>query len=510
MSSMACAAAPDDSRDASREAMLDADVCYRALVAKDRRFDGLFFVGISTTGIYCRSVCPAKKPRTSSCSFYPSAAAAEQAGFRPCRRCKPEHAPATPIQGEGSALATGIVARIQEGDLNDGRHIGDLAAAFELSERQLRRLVRKETGVSPVALAQTARLLLARRLLSETDLAITRVAFDSGFSSLRRFNELFAKEYGVSPRELRRPRSSSVRNAEIVLRLDYRPPFAWQAIAEFLAARAIPNVERVDTRSYERTVAMGSATGRIRIQLDDDSPGIRVRVSQTLSRHLQPILARIRHLFDLNAAPDLVDEFLGSDAHLANAVRQTRGLRVPGAFDGFELAWRALLDQHAAGKSARLAGRFAERFGKHVDPAAGPSLLTPTSAEVARQSVNSIASIGVPIACAESILAMARLQWRHPELFVAGASPVIARGHLASLPGIETWTIELILMRALHFPDAFPGVDRASRRAAMRMEIRDLDAAAARWRPWRAYAFMHLWRSANAGGRLSRDPAIAV
>ncbi len=477
--------------------MLDASVCYRALLARDSRFDGLFFVGVSTTGVYCRSVCPARKPRASSCSYHPSAAAAESAGFRPCLRCRPELAPAAPAGQEPSALAGGIVARIQAGYLSDGQKLGDLATSFGISERHLRRLVKEATGVTPIALAQTARLLIAKQLLTETDFSILRVALDSGFSSLRRFNELFANRYGICPRDFRRRRTPARRLPILELRLDYRPPLAWPQLLGFLSARAIPHVESARDGAYYRTVSISGTHGWIRLDGPAGRPEIRVRVSESLSPHLQALLARVRDLLDLNATPDLVDRVLGQDPNLAPGVAAFPGLRVPGAFDGFELAWRAILGQQVsvAGAST-LAGRLAERFGSPTEaPESDLRRLTPTSADLAQQSVDAIASIGIPKSRAASILAVARLDQEKPELLSPGSSANVARQQLTALPGIGPWTAEYIAMRALHWPDAFPDTDLALRAAAARLGLRDLRESSMRWRPWRSYAAMHLWLS---------------
>lgn len=480
--------------------MLSETACYRALLANDPRFDGLFFVGVSTTGVYCRSICPARKPRPSSCSYYPSAAAAEGAGYRPCLRCRPELAPTTPMYRKGAALAVGIITRIQAGGLDDGQTVSCLASSFGVSERHLRRLVKEATGVPPSALAQNARLLLAKQLLTETGLSITRVALDAGFSSLRRFNELFVKTYGFSPRDLRRRRGLPRRPPELELHLAYRPPLAWRQLLGFLSARAIPGVERVREGVYERTVSMAGASGWIRVDHAPERSKVRVRVASSLSPHLQSILTRLRHLLDLSATPALVDAVLAEDPIHAAAVKALPGLRVPGAFDGFELAWRAILGQQVSVAAAStLAGRLVERFGS---PAASPRddliFVTPTSAALAQGSESDIASIGIPLARARSIQALARLDQECPDLLSPGFSLDVARTRLSGLTGLGPWTVEYILMRALHWPDAFPATDLGLRQAASRMNLSDLSAASDRWRPWRAYGAMHLWTSLGA------------
>src|SRR5436190_11167659 len=282
------------------------DIYYRALVARDTRFDGVFFVGVRTTGIYCRPVCTAKTPGRKSCRFFASAALAEQAGFRPCLRCRPELAPGHAPVDNSRTVARIAAARIEAGALNDGGNLEDLAASFGLSSRQLRRLVRKELGVSPIQLAQTNRLLMAKRLIAETQLSMVQVARAAGFESVRRFNALFRSHYRLTPSALRRASGTMVAADCLRLRLAYRPPLDWAAMLRFLAARAIPGVECVTGVAYHRTVGVGEHRGWLSVSPVADRHLLTVELSTALAPSLPAILVRLRHLFDLDARPDVI------------------------------------------------------------------------------------------------------------------------------------------------------------------------------------------------------------
>lgn len=475
--------------------MLDGDVCYKAVLGSDRRFDGLFFAGVSTTGIYCRPICPAKKPRRKSCTFYVSAAAAENAGFRPCLRCRPELAPALAPYEARLAAASGIVARIQEGYLNGDADVECLAADFGLSSRQLRRLVRDLTGASPIQLAQTSRLLLAKQLLTETKLPVTQIAFASGFSSVRRFNESFATHYRMPPSRLRQCAGVDPANGSLTLRLSYRPPIAWDELLEFLEARAIAGVEEVCDGGYRRTVALGGYVGWVEVARNGDRSSLVVRAASTLVPVLQPLLARLRDLFDLHARPDVIDEQLAADASLSTNVKRRRGLRVPGAFDGFELAWRAILGQQVSVRGAStLAGRFARRFGAKVEtPFPNLTHQTPTPDSIATVRPKEIAKTGLPAARASSLRDLAVLCVAKPSLLRPGSLVQQSSARLLAIAGVGPWTASYIAMRALHFPDAFPETDLGIRHALGLKRPLDVMQASQPWRPWRAYAAMHLW-----------------
>ena len=341
---------------------LDSTSCYRALAAKDTRFDGVFFTGVTTTGVYCRPVCTVKTPRASSCRFFNSAAAAEAAGFRPCLRCRPELAPYALQEN----LAHAVWQRIASGALNDG-DVERLAGEVGLSSRQLRRVLLQHFGVTPVELAQTQRLLFAKKLLQETQLPMTDVAFAAGFGSIRRFNALFAQRYGMAPGSIRRalPKPSAMPDA-LTLRLAYRPPLQWDRLLGYLSGRAIAGVEAVDLHAaaYLRSVRLDGSSGWVRVTHAPSRHQLELEVAPSLASVLMPLLGRMRRLFDLDANPAIIEAHLKQDPLLGPRIAATPGLRVPGAFDAFELAVRAVLGQQVSVAGATtLSGRLVKRFG---------------------------------------------------------------------------------------------------------------------------------------------------
>jgi AraC family transcriptional regulator of adaptative response / DNA-3-methyladenine glycosylase II len=469
---------------------LDAHRCYQALLTHDDRFDGVFFVGVSTTGIYCRTVCTVKTPRRDSCTFYPSAAAAEQAGYRPCRRCRPELAPGNAPIDAVSRLAAAAAHRIEEGALAEGS-VEALAVEMGISDRHLRRVIRSVFGVTPVELAQTQRLLLAKRLLTDTDLPITEVAFASGFSSLRRFNALFKERYRWNPSDLRKARASKIHPETLVCEVAYRPPLDWDALLSFLVGRGSCGVEATDGNRYLRTVAFGRHRGWIAVGPSGNQPALRVELSASLLPALQPTLARVRRLFDLAAEP------LQIAAHLGPLAAARPGLRVPGAFDGFELAVRTILGQQISVRAATtLAGRFAATFGEPIEtPYENLTHLSPTVERVAGAEPAEIISLGIIAARAHSILALARAVAAGKIALEPGADVEGTTARLKELPGIGEWTAQYVAMRALSWPDAFPHTDLGIYKALGENNPKRVLRIAEAWQPWRAYAAMHLWKS---------------
>lgn len=474
---------------------LDNDTCYRALVARDERFDGVFFVAVKSTGIYCRPVCSARTPARKQCAFYPRAVEAERDGFRACFRCRPELAPGTSPVEAVPRLVEAAVARIEAGFLNQGS-IDDLAGELGVTARHLRRAFTAELGVSPVALAQARRMGFAKRLLQDTGLSMAEVAFASGFASVRRFNALFRERFGRPPSALRRERAATGGDT-ILLRLDYRPPLDWPALLGFLEARAIPGVESVRDGVYRRTIRAGARTGWVSVRADQDRPALRAEVSASLAGALMPLAARLRGLFDLDAQPHAIATQLGADPTLGPRVARRPGLRVPGAVDGFETTARAILGQQVSVRAATtVSGRLAAELGEPI-PTPYPELrrLSPTPAALASAGVDRLAGLGMPGARARSLMALARavhdgeprLQ-RHVD--IAGAVEA-----LQALPGIGDWTAQYVAMRVLGWPDAFPAGDLVLRRALGDIPAREVRARAEAWRPWRAYAAMHLWQS---------------
>jgi AraC family transcriptional regulator of adaptative response / DNA-3-methyladenine glycosylase II len=315
--------------------MLSDDAHYRVLLARDPRFDGVFFVGVTTTGIYCRPVCTARTPGRDRCRFFASASQAESQGFRPCLRCRPELAPGqAPIDAVGRTARL-AAARIESGALGNGGSLERLARELGLSSRQLRRVVQQEFGVTPIQLAQTARLLLAKQLLTESTLLMIDVAGASGFESVRRFNALFRHHYGLTPSRMRRGSGAGTRRDCVRLTLGYRPPLAWQAMLRFLAARATRGVESVEGNAYLRTACIGRLRGWLKVEPVEGRNALCVEMATTLLPALPAVLARIKSLFDLSARPDVIAECLSSHKRLSQLVRRAPGLRVPGTFDSF-------------------------------------------------------------------------------------------------------------------------------------------------------------------------------
>ena len=478
---------------------LDHDVCYRALTARDPRFDGVFFVGVTSTRIYCRPICPARTPGRDRCRFFPSAAAAELGRFRPCLRCRPELAPGhAPVDAVGRKARL-AEARIREGAGNDGASLEALAGELGVGPRHLRRVLRQALGVSPVELAQTHRLLLAKQLLSETTLPIINVAFASGFASVRRFNALFQSRYRLTPSDLRKTKGKGSLDESIRLTLAYRPPFAWEPLLEFLASRTITGVEAVVGRSYLRSVELGGLRGWVKVGQVAGRHALRVELPMGLTGALPQIFARLRNLFDLDARPDVIADHLGGDTHLSGELLSHPGLRVPGAFHGFELAVRAVLGQQVSVRAATtLAGRFAKAFGEPIEtPYPELTRLSPSPSRVADARVDELTGLGLVAARAGSIQALARAVRDGDVSLDAGTDPEACVGQLTALPGIGPWTAHTIAMRAMRWPDAFPHSDLGLRKALGGRPPREVLELAEAWRPWRAYAAMHLWNGLN-------------
>ena len=479
---------------------LDADICFRALSARDRRFDGRFFVAVRTTGIYCRPICPARTPRRDRVAFFACAAEAEREGYRACFRCRPELAPGLGPVDAVPRLVAAAAARIEAGFLNEGS-VDDLAAALGVTSRHLRRTVRAELGASLVELAQSKRLAIAKQLLHDTRLPMAEVAFAAGFSSLRRFNALFGARFGRPPSAVRRDQGGSAAAGPLLLRLEFRPPFDWDAELAFLAGRCTAGVEQVEGSTYRRTVRLGGHQGFVAVSFEAARPALRVEVSPSLSGALLPLVARLRALFDLDAHPDAVAARLRRDPLLARSVRRHPGLRVPGAFDGFEAAARVVIGQQVSVAAATtIAGRLAGALGGSIaTPYPGLDRLSATAEAVAGASEDRLAKLGMPGARARTLIAVAEACAGGRLALYRGGDAVAARTALLGLPGVGPWTAELVAMRALGAPDAFPGGDLGVLRALGVTSTRAAEARAEAWRPWRAYAVMHLWNRARKG-----------
>ena len=476
-----------------RSMMLDADSCYRALATHDARFDGRFFVGVSSTLIYCRPVCTVKTPRRENCHFFPSAAAAEVEGYRPCLRCRPELAPGNASVDVTARLADAAVDLIENGAL-DGDGLEGLADRIGVTSRHLRRIFVAQFGVAPVEYAQTQRLLLAKRLLTDTALPVTEIALASGFQSLRRFNALFKSRYRMAPSRLRKDVGPHALPDVLEFELAYRPPYAFDALLEFLRARAIDGVEAVSAHAYRRTLAVEHRgtfhRGVIEVRRAARKHALAVSVSAAFAHVVPSILSRVKHAFDLGCDPAQVAACLGE---LAAA---HPGLRVPGAFDGFEVAARAVVGQQITVRAARtLLGRIVRALGTPIDrPEAGVSLTFPTAATIAACDPAEIARLGMPSARAKTLVALAEAVAGGAIDLGPGGDVEAMIGRLQTIGGVGTWTAHYIAMRALRWPDAFLANDRVVLKAMNETRPARALARSEAWRPWRSYAVMHLWK----------------
>jgi AraC family transcriptional regulator of adaptative response / DNA-3-methyladenine glycosylase II len=504
--------------------MLDAGVCARALGARDPRFDGLFFVGITSTRIYCRPVCPARVSYPDRRRFFESAAAAEGAGFRPCLRCRPELAPGRALIDAVPRLAHVAAHRIAAGALNDCS-VTELASDLGVSERHLRRALEREVGVSPLELAQTHRLLLAKRLLVDTALPVTRIAYASGFQSLRRFNAAFNERYRMSPSALRRGHTADVRGParrvgvddvpeQLRLTLAYREPLAWDALLAVLRRDGLPGVEVVEAGSYGRTVRLGERVGTVFVRRDPPRAGrpapscLTVDLSPALLPALMPLLARLRHLFDLDAEPTVIDAHL-EQGGLGELVADRPGLRIPGAFDGFEIALALLVrsGSRSAASARDTLRRLVERLGVPIESGCAElTHLAPSAASITEAGAATLATIGLGASLAQAIVRIATMIVERSLHLEPGSDVNAAQRALLSVDGVTGVTAAAIIARALQWPDAFAASDPRLRRAVGVRSISELVARAEAWRPWRAYAAMHLLLARRHGEYRRREP----
>jgi len=488
-------------------ALPDTAVCEQARLSRDARFDGLFFTAVRTTGIYCRPVCPAPAPKPGNVVYYPNAAAAEAAGFRPCLRCRPELSPGDGSWHRGDDIVARALALIDAGALDDAP-LSALAARLHIGERQLRRLFVERLGAAPIGVHGTRRLLFAKQLLTETALPVTDVAAAAGFNSLRRFNAVFQEAYRMPPRDLRRTPRESAGDA-LLLRLAYRPPYDLPAMLDFLRGRALPGIESVDEASYTRVIGNVAAPGWLRVSAWPASRGETAPDALRLELHgcapslLQDTVRRVRRMFDLDADPDAIAAHLARDPRLAPMLRQRPGLRLPSGWDGFEIAVRAVIGQQVSVAAARtLAARLSQRFGAPLPEALaaqGFAHLFPTPEALVDADFDGLGLIGSRIATLRGI-ARALLEARVDFDRARTLDDFVARW--VALPGIGPWTAQYIALRALGHPDAFPAEDLVLQKTlpgdGSRLGGKQLLAHADRWRPWRGYAVFHLWREASA------------
>jgi AraC family transcriptional regulator of adaptative response / DNA-3-methyladenine glycosylase II len=477
------------------------DICYRAIASRDKRFDGRFVVGVQTTGIYCRPGCPARTPKRGNVRFFQLAAVAESEGFRPCLRCRPS-AHLLNSAWVGSPRVIGRAMRlIAEGGL-DGFSVAEFAERLGVGERHLRRLFDTHVGAPPLAIAQSRRLHFARNLVESTRIPLIDVAMAAGYPSVRRFNHAFRAIFCATPTDLRNGArdDASMPDGAVTLRLSYRPPIAWRELLAFLRMRAIPGVEEVEDDVYRRSFvldaddAKGACEGILEARLSESNGTITLTLPATGPRAIGEAAMRARRLFDLGAEPTSIERDLRRDPIFAPSLSKVRGLRVPGAWDPFELAVRAVLGQQVTVKGARtLASRLVIAFGKKLAaPSQQITHIFPVPRAIANASLDAVAAIGLPRTRAESLRAMARAIDKR-ELDFDSPS---ARDALLALPGIGPWTADYIAMR-LGDPDSFPAADLVLCRALADGEkipsAREVEPRAAAWSPWRSYAAIRLW-----------------
>ncbi len=474
---------------------LDPNVCYRALRARDERFDGEFFVCVKSTGIYCRPICPARPVRAENCVFVPTAAAAQEAGYRACLRCRPDTSPDSPAWHGTSSSVSRALHLIDDGIL-DTQSIEYLAERLGMGARHLRRLFEIHIGASPLTVAQTRRILLAKQLIHDTNLPMTRIAEAAGFASLRRFNEVFRDQFGRPPSQLRRRTVTSLSaNAALSVLLPYRAPYDWAAMLSFLESRAIPGVEAVRENAYWRTIQIGNQTGFVAVSHVPGNRALRASIHINDFSLVPQIIARLKRLFDVGANPAAIGQVLERDVRLAPMVRKRPGLRVPGAWDQFELSVRAIVGQQISVKAASLlAGSLASTYGSQIETGVdGLTHVFPSPALLAQLLA---AGSRMPRARTQTIATLASAATKDPNLYDAGRDLDSAIERLTALQGIGDWTAQYIAMRALRHTDAFPPGDAALMRFADqggKLSANQLQKRAEAWRPWRAYAVLHLW-----------------
>lgn len=471
---------------------LDWQVCSRARLSRDARFDGKFFIGVRSSGVYCRPICPAPTAKEKNVRYFCSAAAAAEAGFRPCLRCRPECSPGTPAWLGTPNTVSRALRLISESGLEDGG-VEVLAERLGVGSRHLRRLFLQHLGATPISVAHTRRLHFAKKLIDETSLPMGQVALASGFGSVRRFNAGIRKVYQRTPTQIRRLARQTVTQPEnqYLFRLRFRPPYHWTGMLNFLAARATPGVEVVEDGVYRRSISMNGRQGCFAVLLDEGNSALTVRVQFDDPRSSFFITERIRAMFDLNADWAAIAGSFRTDQALAGRLETAPGLRVPGCWNGFELAVRAILGQQVSVKGATsLAGRIARTFGQPFAPGSGLTHLFPAPEILADADV---ASIGLPKARGETIRALARAVCDGQIKFEGILDSEAFLTHLCEIPGIGRWTAQYVAMRALGEPDAFPSGDLGLLRALGVDNPRELEKRAEAWRPWRAYAAMYLW-----------------
>lgn len=482
---------------------LHDDAAYLALKTHDARFDGRLFVGVTSTGIYCRPVCRVRTPLRRNCRFFANAASAEQGGFRPCLRCRPELSPGLSLVDSSQVLAQ-HAARLIEQAARSGNdpYLPDIAARLGVTDRHLRRIFRQAHGVAPIDYLSTQRLLLAKQLLTDTDMPVTQVALASGHASLRRFNAVFMQRYRLNPSALRKQAvpapstSSRPRDTVPTLRLAYRPPYDIDGLLSFLAQRALPGIETVDGLEMRRTLRWQHQgqwlRGWLQCRFVPARHELQLSVAPTLLPAIGALMHRLRHALDLDADPSLIDPCLAT-----MPIPPAAGLRVPGAMDGFETATRIILGQQVTVAAARtLTRRLVAELGQHIDtPFADLDRLFPGAEDIAAADPQRIGRQGIVRQRVAALQALAREVADGRIELHPGAPLAATLDALRALPGIGEWTVQLIAMRVLAWPDAFAATDIGVLNALGTRDVAQVQARAEAWRPWRAYAVMGLWQT---------------
>lgn len=491
--------------------MLDPRACYQALKARDERYDGRVFIGVVSTGIYCRPVCPAKAAKASNCRFFGSAAAAQHAGFRPCLRCRPEVVAELGAWRAHSQLVTRAMALITEGALDHaGAGVEVLAGRLGVTDRHLRRVFQEHVGASPLIVAQTRRVLFAKQLIHETRMPMVDVAFASGFGSVRQFNDVFRRLFSRPPSALRSNRHSGLSlgtsSSGVGVRLHYRPPYDWQAVLMHLKARAVDGVEHVSGNAFVRTLTLGNEVGLVHVTHLAEHDSLQATVILPSVAELSVAVTRLRAMFDVNADTQTIGAHLGADPVLKTLLQTRPGLRVPGAWDGFEAAARAIVGQQVTlEQGRRLAGALVHLCGSRFTSngtVPGAERLTHTFPSPHQVMTANLVGLAMPRPRRDALKALARAALREPSLFHMGPTVEATVRRLQTVTGIGEWTAHHVAMHGVREPDAFPAADVALQRAVARLTGTPQSAAllevrAEQWRPWRAYAAHHLW-SADA------------
>lgn len=479
------------------QTVLTPEVAYKIFENRDRRFDGLIFIGVITTGVYCRPICPAPHPKFSNCEFFPSAMLAEQSGFRPCLRCKPERSPNSYLADDISPAVYSAIQMIEYAISKDWT-LAELASHLEISERHLRRMFTEELGVTPIQYLQSIRLLRAKQLLGDTNMPITQIAFASGFKSLRRFNETFKDRYNLTPSAIRKRTTNEGEKVEpkvLQLKCGFRTPYDWDHIVSYFNGRSAHGAELVHKGIYYRTVQIDKYKGWISVALSKKDKHLSIQISYSLHPVVSVIITRIKRQFDVHANPLQINKQLGTDPVLRKRIENNPGLRSPGAFNPFELLIRVILGQRISVKAATtLMNRFVSTFGQPFPtPIPKLSRLSPSPEVVAKADPGAIAALGMPLKRAQTIVEVAKVFESGKLDFLTDTNISKIKSELMKIPGIGPWTVEYMLMRGVSWPDAFPSTDLGIQKALKTKNKSEIESIGKKWQPYRSYATHHLW-----------------